>query len=107
MPRTTHKKKVGLRLTADDRALLLEIKSLPPKFKKAIRAASADEPIGLTPDEAFRLAGYITVEANLAKDKQRRRIFDVMSGKIHQAICLYAEEIRANPIEATMVHPHE
>lgn len=107
MPRTTHNKKVGLRLTADDRALLLGIKSLPSKFKKAIRAASAEEPIGLTHDEAFRLAGYVTVEANLAKDKQRRRIFDVMSGKIHHAICSYAEEIRANPTEATTVQRRE
>ena len=103
MPRATHGKKVTLRLTAAERAHLLEVKAIPSKLKKVIRAASAEEPIGFTPDEALRLTGYVAVEANLTKDKERRRIFDVMSGRIHQAMCLYAEEIMANPTEAATI----
>jgi len=107
MPRTKSDKKVRLQLTAAERTALLEVKVIPSKLKKAIRAASEAEPIAVTPDEALRLTGYVAVEANLAKDSERRKIFDVMSGRIHQAMCLYAEEIMANPTEAAMVQRRE
>lgn len=107
MHRTKSDKKVCLRFSAAERTALLEVKVIPSKFKKAIRAAAEVEPIAVTPDEAFRLTGYVTVEAKLAKDKQRRKLFDVMSGKIHQAICAYTDEFLANPTEAKTVQRRE
>ena len=96
MNRITSEMKVRLRLTAGERDLLLEIKSLPAGFKKAIRAASAAEPIAFTPDETFRLSGYVGLEANRTRDKQRQRLLDILSGKIQQAMYSFADEMLFN-----------
>lgn len=100
MSRITPDMKVRLQLTAGERDLLLELKSLPASFKKAIRAAAAAEPVAFTPDKAFCLFGYVGGEANRTRDKQRQHSLDALSGKIQQAMYSFADEVLLHPPHA-------
>jgi hypothetical protein len=100
MSRITPDMKVRLQLMAGERDFLLELKSLPASFKKAIRATAASEPIAFTPDEAFCLFGYVGGEANRTRDKQRQHSLDALSGKIQQAMYWFADEVLLHPQHA-------
>jgi Plasmid pRiA4b ORF-3-like protein len=75
--------KVGLRLTAAERTLILEEPiHIHVKLAEPIRSTPNNAPVMLTLDELEDLAGYIAAEANHSTDKKLRKKLDTIFFRI-------------------------
>jgi pRiA4b ORF-3-like protein len=85
--------KVGLKLTAAERTLLLEeLNCLPPEYERGIRSTETSKPIMLTLDELDDLGGSVAAEANHIADKKLQKKLDTVFEKIQHLLETYTDE---------------
>jgi len=76
-------KKVGLKLSIEERKLILGSPlHIHQGLAESIRATAMGAPILVTLDELEDLGGYVAAEANHAKDKKLRKKLDAIFSKI-------------------------
>jgi hypothetical protein len=86
-------KKVGLRLSLEERKLILEDPiHIYQALAEPIRATSTGAPILLTLDDLEDLGGYVAAEANYATDKKVRKKLDAIHSKIQDLMETHADE---------------
>jgi hypothetical protein len=85
--------KIGLKLTAEERLVLLdELNCLPSELERIIRRTPAAKPVLLTLDNLDELDGYVAAEANHAKDKKLQKQLDNIFEKIQKLLDSHTDE---------------
>jgi hypothetical protein len=96
-----HGNKVGLKLSAADRKLLLEgLTSLPGEYERLIQKTPPSEPLLLTLDQLDDLGGYVAATANHTTDKKTRKKLDAIFEKIHSLLDSHTDE---NPLKVVKI----
>ena len=86
-------KRVGLKLTTDERKLILESPlHIHRGLAESIRATATDAPVLLTLDELEDLGGYVAAEANHATDNKLRKKLDAIFSKIDDLLETHSDE---------------
>jgi hypothetical protein len=94
--------KVGLKLTAADRKILLDdLVALDTKYAQAIRDTPTNQPVQFTLDEWEDFGGYVAAEANHADDKKLGKKLDTIFSKVQKILDTYTDEgpVTAGTIE--------
>jgi hypothetical protein len=85
--------KVGLKLTAAERRLILDdLLRLDDNYAKVIRETPPNQPIQFTLDEWEDFGGCIAAEANHADDKNLGKKRDAIFNKVQKVLDTYADE---------------
>ena len=106
MHRPQPDKNVSLKLTAAERAVLLDERTpLPPDLQDVIGDGSASKPILLTANEAQRLFACVIVETEQAMDNKRKKAFDAISGKVYSSIHSQLSQKTPRPGKARTAQP--
>ena len=79
--------KVGLKLTATERKLILEdLVTLDDNYAQVVRDTPADQPVQFTLDDWEDFGGYIAATANHAKEKKVEKKLDTIFDKIQKIL---------------------
>ena len=84
--------KVGLKLTAAERKLILEDLLCDDTYVQVIRNTSDKQPVEFTLDDWEYFGGYIAAEANHTEDKKLEKKLDAIFGKIQRILDTHSEE---------------
>ena len=84
--------KVGLKLTAAERKLLLDLTCLDDNYAQVIRDTPTGEPVQFTLDDWEDFGGYIAAEANHTEDKKLGKKLDAIFDKIQKILNTYTDE---------------
>ena len=85
--------KVGLKLTAAERKLMLEdLMCLGGNYAQVIRDTPTSQPAQFTLDDWDDFGGYIAAEANHAKDKKLGKKLDTIFNKVQKILDTYTDE---------------
>ena len=85
--------KVGLKLSAAERKLLLEdLMCLDDDYAQVIRDTPADQPVQFTLDDWDDFGGYIAAEANHTEDKKLGKKLDAIFSKIQKILDTHTDE---------------
>jgi hypothetical protein len=92
--------KVGLKLSIEERKLILESPiQIHRKLAEPIRATATGAPILLTLDELEELGGYVAAEANHTTDKKIRKKLDAIFSKIDDLLEADSDEEPARSLK--------
>jgi hypothetical protein len=84
--------KVGLKLTAAERKLILDLTCLDDNYAQVIRDTPANAPVQFTLDDWEDFGGYIAAEANHIEDKKLGKKLDAVFNKIQKILDIYTDE---------------
>lgn len=85
--------KVGLKLTAAERKLLLDdLIVLDDSYAQAIRETPTDQPVQFTLDEWEDFGGYIAAEANHTENKKLGKKLDAIFNKVQKILDTHTDE---------------
>jgi hypothetical protein len=85
--------KVGLKLTAAKRKIILEdIICLDDNYLQIVRDTPAEQPVQLTLDDWDDLGGYIATAANHMDDKRLEKKLDTIFDKIQKILDTHTDE---------------
>lgn len=85
--------KVGLKLTAAERKLILDdLMILDDSYAQAIRETPTDQPVQFTLDEWEDFGGYIAAEANHTEDKKLGKKLDAIFNKVQKILATHTDE---------------
>jgi hypothetical protein len=87
------KKKVALKLTIDERKLILgDPIEIPKELAEPIQATATGAPVMLTLDDLKDLGGFIAAGANQTKGKKIRKKLDAVFSKIQDLLVTHSDE---------------
>jgi hypothetical protein len=84
--------KVGVRLTAKERRLILKLVCLDDEYEKIVRGTPKEKPIPLTLDQWDDFACYIAAKANHTHRKKRQRKLDAIFAVIEKILNVFTDE---------------
>ncbi len=84
--------KVGLKLTAAERKLLLDLTCLDDNYAQVIRNTPTAEPVQFTLDDWEDFGGYIAAEANHTENTKLGKKLDAIFDKIQKILDTYTDE---------------
>ena len=85
--------KIGLKLTAAERNLVLEsVMCLDDEYEAAVRSTPSGKPVMMTLDEFEDFGGYIAFEANHTDDKKLQKKLDAIFQKIQRILETHTDE---------------
>jgi hypothetical protein len=84
--------KVGLKFTAAERKLILDLMCLDDNYAQVIRDTPAKEPVQFTLDDWEDLGGHIAAEANHTDDKKLGKKLDAIFNKVQKILDTYTDE---------------
>ena len=85
--------KIGLKLTAAERKLILDdLMCLDDSYAEVIKATPADQPVEFTLDDWDGLGGFIAAEANHTQDRKAGKKLDAIFNKVQKILDTYTDE---------------
>jgi len=91
--------KVGLKLTASERKLVLEsVSCLDDDYEGILRKTLTPKPVMMTLDEFENFGGYVAAEANHTQDKKLQKKLDAIFQRIQQILEAHTDEDNDKPL---------
>ncbi len=85
--------KVGLKLTADERTLVLnDLMCMDEEYIQTIQDTPPEKPVQFTLDELYDFGGYVVAEANHTEDKMFQKKLDGLFEKVQSLLDQYTDE---------------
>lgn len=84
--------RIGLRLTADERKLVLDLVCLDDECEEIVRDTPVGEPIWLTLDQWDDFGCYVAAKANHTEDEKLQQELDAIFAVIEKVLECYADE---------------
>ena len=86
-----HGSKVGLKLTAAERKLILDLTCLDDNYAQVIRDTPTSQPVEFALDDWEDFGGYVAAEANHTEDKKLGKKLDAIFDKIQKILDTYTQ----------------